>query len=307
MTADRLKGAAATVLAPVPQSNLRRISQSEPQLSDCQEFRTNSNEEQFAEAASTALPEYRNRLLNLAFESLERPPLQGTLESSGPTYLPFTLLEPPSPGSTVENTEEEHEAAVELCLRSRNLSSAKRRKNTFTCDGIHERSDEHCSKRFRTIAGARRIPQASGPVIANAVGSEDRIDFPHINILQNFLAKPTSAKTCLEDSEAREVLPRFRPLNSTSGPVCSVVQSLTSSSIPFASVGKDVGKEETRVVTSDQDLQNKAVPGCADFRLSQVTKGKGALLGLHQIWCPVPGSWEDAVTCSRDMIKRTAQ
>ena len=133
------------------------------------------------------------------------------------------------------------------------------------------------------------------------------VRFSHTNIQLNIFGEPASAETCLEGSETHDIIPRFPHLNSMPKPLRSVVQPLASSLILFASVGKDVGEEKTRIMTSDQNLGNKPDPGCADLRLSQVMKGEGAFLGLHQIWCPVPGSWDEAVALSRNTLKRAAQ
>jgi hypothetical protein len=72
------------------------------------------------------------------------------------------------------------------------------------------------------------------------------------------------------------------------------------------SMGKRVSEEELGTSTPDYSLENKTDLECADSMLSQVMKGKGAFLGLHQIWCPVPNSWDEAVALSRNTLKRAA-
>jgi hypothetical protein len=131
--------------------------------------------------------------------------------------------------------------------------------------------------------------------------------FSHTNIQPNILVEPPSAETCLEGSETYDILPEFPLLNSMPEPVRSVAQTLGSSSTPFAPAGKYIGEERIRATTADQNLDREPVPGCADIRLSQVMKSKGAFLRLHEIWCPVPGSWDEAVALSEDTPRRTAQ
>jgi hypothetical protein len=324
----------ATVPTPAPQLNPHQTPQPESQLSGCQEFCANSNERALTEGCGTALHEYQERLIGLASKSLDRPHHQDTPVVSRTTYVPLALLEPLSPTSTIENTEEEYEAAVELCLSSHSLSSVKRRNDTLPGDRIHKRFDGRSSKRIRTIGVARKDPEELGAVEATAVGFEDQDEFnsvrprkstsgelelseshtedhhfSQIDTPPDTFAKPASAKACLEGSEAHGedyILPRFRPLYSMSDPVHSIIQTLARSSIPPSSVRKDTSEEKIRPVTFDQNSKNKPDPQCADIRLSQVIKGRGTFLDPHQILCPVPGSWEDAVAFSED-TRRTAQ
>jgi hypothetical protein len=335
MTVDGAIQDMSTDPTPARQLNPRQTSQSEFQLFECQEFHTNSNERALAESCDTVLHEYRERLIDLASESLDRPPHQGTPVVSKTTYVPPALLESLSPGSTVENTEEEYNAAIELCLSSHSLYSVKRRNNSLPCDRAHERSDERSSKRICTIGVARKHSEELGAIETTAFECEDQDEsnsvrprkstsrelrlsvsyaedraFSHTEISPDVLAKPASAKACLGGSEAHgknDMLPRFRPLNSMPKPARSVVQTLASSSILPSSVEKDAGEGEIRPITSDQNLKNSPDLQCAYIRLSQVTKSKGTFLGLHQIWCPVPGTWDDAVAFSKDLLKRTAQ
>jgi len=333
MTADGARKGVATVVGPVPQSNPRRISRSEHQLSDYQEFCTNLNQRAFAKDDSTALHGYRKRLLDLTSESLERPLLQGTPELSGTTYVPLGLSASLSPGSTVENTEEEHQAAIELCLSSRSVSSVERRNDRFSYGCTHEYFDERSSKRICTTGLARKDSEGLGVVEATAIAfenhdepdivrscestsrrprlsalhSEDH-DYSHIDALPSFLTKLASAKAYYEESEQHGSdgnLPQFCPLSSVSGPVGSVVQ--TFASMPSSYMGKDTGEGKAGPMTSGQDLQNTPDSQCMNIKISQAIKCKGAFLGPHQVWCAVPGSWEDAVACSENMRMETAQ
>jgi hypothetical protein len=330
MTGDGATQDVATVPTPALQSNPRQTSQPESQFSGGQEFCANSNGRTIVEVHDTALHGYRERPIDLASKSIDRSPHHDAIVASRTAYEPLALLESLSPGSTVENTEEEYEAAVELCLSSHRLSSATRCNDTLPCNRVHECSEERPSKHICTMA--RKHSEELVAVEAAAVVLENQNEYnsirprgdtrrdlnssvshnegnhlSHTDIQPDILGEPASAKACLEGSETHDILPQFPHLNSMPEPVRSVVQPLASSSIPFASVGKDVGGEKTRIMTSDQNLENKPDPGCADLRLSQVMKGKGGFLGLHQIWCPVPGSWDDAVAFSRDTLKRTAQ
>jgi hypothetical protein len=131
--------------------------------------------------------------------------------------------------------------------------------------------------------------------------------FSHTNIQSNIHGEPASAETCLEGSGTYDILPEFPLLNSMPEPVRSVAQTLGSSSTPFAPAGKYIDEEGTRATTSNQNLDKKPEPGYADIRLSQVMKSKGAFLRLHEIWCPVPGSWDEAVALSESTPRRTAQ
>ncbi|KAM0714204.1 hypothetical protein Q7P37_009991 [Cladosporium fusiforme] len=70
-----------------------------------------------ANDTSTSLLEYRKRLTEF-ISMLPKPPSQ-----------PIS-----SPGSTIEDTEEDHKAAIELCLGSHHLSSAKRRSDVLAQD-----------------------------------------------------------------------------------------------------------------------------------------------------------------------------
>jgi hypothetical protein len=330
MTGDGATQDVAPVPTPVPQSNPRQTSQPESQLSDGQDLCANSNGRAFVEVHDTALHEYRECLINLASKSNDRSPHHDALVASRTAHEPLALSESLSPGSTVENTEEEHEAAVELCLSSHRLSSATRCNDALPYDRVYECCEERPSKRICTMA--RKHPEDLGVVDAAAVAFENQNEynsvrprgdtrrdldssashteddhFSHTNIQPNILGEPASAETYLEWSETYGILPQFPLLNSMPEPVRSVVQPLASSSTPFAPAEKYVGEERTRAITSDQDLEKEPEPGCADIRLSQVTKSKGAFLRLHEIWCPVPGSWDEAVALSEDTLKRTAQ
>jgi hypothetical protein len=325
----------ATLPAPIPQLRPRQFSQSESRSSNCQEVCTNLNGRAFAEDDSTALHEYRKRSLDLASESHERSPLQGTPELSRTTYVPLAVSEPFSPGSTVENTEEEHKAAIEFCLSLRSISSVERHDDGSPHGFTHERSDERSSERICTTGLARKHSEKLGGVEAtviecehedepdpvhpceitsrtpklSALHTEDH-DSSQTDTLPGSPAKFASAKTYLEESEqygSNGNLPPFRLLNSVSGSVDSVIQTLASTSMRSSYTGKDTSDWKTRPMTLDQDLENEPDSQCADIRLSQAIKCNGAFLDPHQMWCPVPGNWEDAVAFSEDMQRRTAQ
>jgi hypothetical protein len=154
----------ATVPAPAPQLNSRRTSQPEPQLSGCQELRANLNERVFAEDYSTTLHCYRRCLVDLASETLDRPPHQGTPMVSRTKYAPLALLGPLSPGSTVKNTEEEHETAIELCLSSYSPSSVKRLTSVLTSVRQSASVLEVClANIWKSSALSRRLLLSSRP------------------------------------------------------------------------------------------------------------------------------------------------
>jgi hypothetical protein len=330
MTGDGATQDVATVPTPVPQSNPRETSQPESQLSDGQDSCEDSNGGAFVEAHDTALHGYRECPIDLASKSISRHPRHDALVASRTAHERPVLSEHLSPGSTVENTEEEYEAAVELCLSSHRLSSATRCNDNLLYNRIHERSEERSSKRICTMA--REHSEELGAIEAAAVMFENQnqynfvrsrgktrggLDssvshtednqFSHTDIEPDIHGESASAKACLEGRKTHDIRSGFLHLDSTSEPVRSVVQSHTSSSKPFVSMGKRVGEEELGTSTPDHGLENKTDLECADSMLSQVMKGKGAFLGLHQIWCPVPNSWDEAVALSRNTLKRAAQ
>jgi hypothetical protein len=336
MNADATTEAMAIAPAPVPRPNPQKTFQPVPQLSDCQDFCANLNKRALAGDNSTALHEYRKRLTDLTSESLRWPPPQASTVASGTTYLPSALSEHLSPGSTVENTEEEHKAAVELCFSSRRLSSVKKRDNNLPYGCSDERSDERSSKRICSTSVARRHSEELGGVVATAVEFEnqDEINFvrphespsrssfhtedhhsSHTDASPGCLVKSASAEAHFEESEQHgqnNVVPGLRLLSFISEPIDFVVQTLTNSPLPSSCMRKSIGEGkpdqwETRPMTSDQTLEKRPNSQCTDIRLSQVIKCKGAFLDPHQIWCHVPGSWEDAIAFSEDMRSGIAE
>lgn len=329
MTGDGATQDVATVSTPVLQSNPRQTSQPESQLSDGQDLCANSNGRAFVELHDTALHGYRGCLIDHASKINGRSPRHGALVASRTSHEPLALSEPLSPGSTVENTEEEHEAAVELCLSS-HILFATRYNDGLPYDRAHEYCEERPSQRIYTMAhkhpedlgvvGAASVVfekqneynsvhsrgKTRGDLDLSASRTED-VHFSHTNIQPNILGEPASAGTCLEGSETYDIVPEFPLLNSMPEPVRSIAQPLASSSTPFAPEGKYIGEEGTRATTSDQNLDRTPEPGCTENRLSQVMKSKGAVLRLHEIWCPVPGSWDEAVALSENTPRRTVQ
>ena len=274
MTRDSATQDVATVPTSVPQSNPRQTSQPESQLSDGQDFCANSNGRAFVEVYDNALYRYRGCLIDHTSKSNNRSPRHDALVASRTAYEPLALSEPLSPGSTVENTEEEYEAAVELCLSSHRSLSTTRCDDALPYDRVHECCEERSSKRICTMA--RKHPKDLGVVDAAAVVFENQnkynsvrprrktrrdLDssashtedghFSHTNIQSNIYREPASAETCLKGSETYDILPEFPLLNSIPEPIRSAAQPLASLSTLFAPKGKYIGEERTRVTTSD--------------------------------------------------------
>jgi hypothetical protein len=185
-----------------------RTSELPSQLSNGGKIRVSPREESYVGNTSTALHEYQQRLMVCASGSFKKPPPQDTLVESQTQIVPRTLFEARSPGSTVQDTEEEHKAAVELCLGSYRSSSTKKRKES----SAHENSS---------------------------------------------------------------------------------TQSMPSS---FLGSNADVTKHQP--LKLDKGLKEMLESRYRDIENSHVIKYRGAFLSTGQIWCRVPGSWEDAVVLS---------
>lgn len=144
--------------------------------------------------------------------------------------MPPALLEPLLPRSTIENTEEEYNATIELCLSSQSLSSTKRRNNSLPCDCTHESSDERPLKRICTIGIACKHLEELSAIETTAFKSKDENEsnsirlrkrtsrelrssvsyaeyrvFSHTNMSPDILTGPALAKLGLRRSKARGI------------------------------------------------------------------------------------------------------
>lgn len=169
MTTDAFTEDISTVPAHTTQSGSGRILELPSQLSDGEKICVSLNKGASVGNTSTALYEHRQHLMNPASEDSKKSPLQDAPVAFQTQNVSQILFEAPSPGSTVRDTEEEHKAAVKLCLGSYCSSPAKKRK----ASSAHERSYKCSRKRVCSIDLARAYSGELGAIDANPSDCEN--------------------------------------------------------------------------------------------------------------------------------------
>ena len=318
MTSDGATKNLFTLPAIGPCPKPHQASEPVPQVSVCWNSSIAHDEEAPTKDASTTLRDARKRPIDLVSENLETPLLKVAQVALQATHVPQTSFESLSPGSTIEDTEEDYKAGVKLCLGSYHSSSAKTRNDITPCGHPYETP----SKRIQPISVVCKSSEELKTVNPTDVkiGMQGQATFvrPH----ERPLRKDWSSVSCNRDQhsshavtlpgsllevassevdngkdeqhEARNIagsrLSHFAPDS-----IGSAISTLVGPPISPSFMSEDAVEREIRSMNSDQSLEKMFSSRCIDIKLSQVVKSKGAFLGPRQLWCHVPSSWEDAV------------
>jgi hypothetical protein len=253
--------------------------------------------------------------------SFKKPPPQDTLVESQTQIVPRTLFEARSPGSTVQDTEEEHKAAVELCLGSYRSSSTKKRKES----SAHENSSTGFSKRICTIDTSRAYLEDLDAVYTNSSDCENHGKFSaansHESALEGFevsesytrsegnhfsqtspgpilSTKSVDARSNVRRRCETDRVPAKRRLSRCTPQPSTCALQVANQSMPSSFLGSNADVTKHQPLKLDKGLKEMLESRYRDIEISQVIKYRGAFLSTGQIWCRVPGSWEDAVVLS---------
>ena len=274
----------ATELARIPHPGPGRPSR----------FASNSGIGERLGETNIALHEYQEHPISPVAASLKSPPLHDTLTTSRNASMHQTESYAISPGSTIQNTEEEHMAAIELCLSSNHPSSANKRNEPF----VREHFPASLSKRTHNIDIAHEHTENFGAVDENARGGrshglsrlndhdENTFGMP-IFSASHVAAEHNHLKACVSAG--------CRPFVSTPRPFRCAVHTLPNPAMPSFHSRPSVDQAEPQPSRANRHLERSLESGCWDIELSQVVRYKDAFLSTGQLWCHVPGCWEDAV------------
>lgn len=246
------------------------------------------------EETNIALHEYREHLISPVAASLNSLPLQDTLIASRTATMHQTEPDILSPGSTVQDTEEEHMAALELCLGSNHPSSAKKRNEP----SVHEHFPASPSTRIHSIDIPHGCTENFGTVNTNASGCGSHGHSRSINQDESTFGGPnfSASHAAAERNHLKAcVSAGCRPFISTPRTFRCAVHTLPSSAMPSFHLRPSIDQAKPQPSKANRHLKRTLEARCWDIELSQVVRYKDAFLSTGQLWCHVPGCWEDAV------------